>query len=139
MNSHAQQTLCFESAAGHIYYHATGFVRLAWAPERFPQPLIEAYYEQVLALLCSTGCRRILSEHGQRAPLSVEAQQWITTNWIPRAMSLANARHCAIVEGANPLHRLSTQSVVSTAPVGFQFKRFDNRPAAEAWLLGIGN
>ncbi len=137
MNPRTQQTLYFESLAGRLYYHTAGYVRLAWAPERLPLATIEAYYEQALALLRSTDCRRILSEHGQRAPLSVEAQQWITSNWIPRAMQLAQTRHCAIVEGANPLHRLSTQSIVSAAPAGFVFKRFDNLPAAEAWLLGV--
>lgn len=135
MNSHAQQTPYFESAAGHIYYHTVGYVRLAWAPGRLPPATIEAYYEQVLLLLRSTNCRRILSEHGQRAPLPAEAQTWITTNWIPRAMSLANTRRCAIMEGANPMHRLATQSVVNASPAGFLFKRFDNFPDAEAWLL----
>jgi len=131
------QTLYFESQAGRLYYHSVGYVRLAWAPERLPPATIEAYYEQALALLCSTGCRRILSEHGQRAPLPAEAQEWLITNWIPRAMSLAQTRHCAIVEGANPLHRLSTQSIVSAAPAGFVFKRFDGLPEAEAWLLSL--
>ena len=137
MTPYAQQTLYFESPAGRLSYHSAGYVHLAWAPERLPLATIAAFYEQVLALLSSTDCRRILSDHGQRAPLSAEAQEWLTTNWIPRAMRLAQARHCAIVEGANPLHRLSTQSVVSTAPAGFRFKRFDNVPAAAAWLLGV--
>ena len=136
MNPRLQQTLYFESAAGRLYYHSAGYVHLAWAPGRLPLPTIEAYYEQALALLRSTDCRRILSEHGQRAPLPAEAQAWITSSWIPRAMSQAQTRHCAIVEGANPLHRLSTQSVVSASPAGFLFKRFDNFPDAEAWLLG---
>jgi hypothetical protein len=47
-------------------------------------------------------------------------------------------RHCAIVEGANPMHRLSTQSVVSAAPAGLVFKRFDAMPDAEAWLISMG-
>jgi hypothetical protein len=88
-------------------------------------------------LLISTGSRRILSEHGQRSPLPAEAQQWLTTNWIPRAQTQASTRHCAIVEGANPMHRLSTQSVVSAAPAGFVFKRFDTMREAEDWLGSV--
>ncbi len=135
MHPRVQQTLYFESPAGRLYYHTAGYVHLAWAPSRLPPATIEAYYEQVLALLRNTDCRRILSEHGQRAPLSAEAQAWITTSWIPRAMSLARTRHCAILEGANPMHRLATQSVMNASPAGFLFKRFDNFPDAEAWLL----
>lgn len=134
---HAQETLFFQNSAGKLYYQPAGYVRLVWAPERQLLATIQAFYEQALALLVSTGVRRILSDHGARAPLSVAAQEWLTTNWIPRAMSQANTRCCAIVEGADPMHRLSTQSVVSTAPVGFKFKRFDNTAAAAAWLRGL--
>jgi hypothetical protein len=137
MTLRAQDTPYFENQAGQLYYHPAGFVRLAWAAGRLPTATIQAYYEQVLDLLVSTGCGRILSEHGLRAPLPQEAQRWITDNWIPRAIARSHTRHCAIVEGADPMHRLSTQSVVSTAPAGFVFKRFDNVPAAEQWLLAV--
>jgi hypothetical protein len=139
MNSspRAQEKLVFQSSAGKIYYQPTGYVRLAWAQERIAFEHIQAYYEQVLALLQSTDVRRILSDHGQRAPLPAEAQQWLIGDWIPRAMHLTNTHHCAIVEGANPMHRLSTQSIVSMAPSGFVFKRFDSIEPAETWLLGL--
>ena len=134
LSLYTQETCFFQNPAGKLYYEPAGYVRLAWAPERQPLEVIQAFYEQTLALLVSTGVRRILSEHGARAPLPVAAQEWLATDWIPRAMRLAHAHHCAIVEGADPLHRLSTQSVVSTAPTGFRFKRFDNLKAADAWL-----
>ena len=138
MTPRAQEKLYFESPAGRLYYNPAGYIHLAWSSERLPLALIEAFYEQALALLISTGSRRILSEHGQRAPLAAEAQQWITSSWIPRAIAQAGVRHCAIVEGANPMHRLSTQSVVSAAPAGLVFKRFDAVPEAEAWLARMG-
>ncbi len=139
MNSlpYAQETLFFQNQAGKLFYQPAGYVRLAWAAERQPLETIQAFYEQVLALLQRSGVGRILSDHGQRPPLPIAAQEWLTTSWIPRAMSLARTRHCAIVEGADPMHRLSTQSVVSTAPTEFQFKRFDTFTAADAWLRGL--
>lgn len=135
--SAVHETLFFESPAGRLYYQPAGYVRLNWSAGRLSLDLIQAYYEQVLTLLQRTNARRILSEHGQRAPLPPAAQEWITTDWIPRAMRLANTRHCAIVEGADPIHRLSTQSIVSSAPSDFYFRRFDTLAAAEAWLLGL--
>ena len=131
---HTQETLCFQNPAGLLFHSSAGFVRLVWAAERLTLEVIKAYYEQVLTLLLTSGARKILSVHGQRAPLSGPVQEWLTETWIPRAMSQARTRHCAIVEGANPLHRLSTQSVVSTAPNGFIFQRFFVMEAAEAWL-----
>ena len=139
MNSlpRAQEKRYFQSLAGQLYYQPAGYVRLAWAPGRIPLDVIQAYYEQVLALLQSTGVRRILSDHGQRSPLPAAAQEWLTTNWIPRVIAQTNTHHCAIVEGADPMHRLSTQSIVSTSPQGFIYKRFDTVEAAEVWLAKV--
>ena len=133
----SRETLYFQSAAGKLYHHPAGYVRLAWSAERTPLDTVKAFYEQVLALLLNSGARKILSDHGQRAPLSGLAQQWLTENWIPRAISQARTRHCAIVEGADPLHRLSTQSVVASAPSDFVFKRFSAMEDAESWLAGL--
>ena len=136
--SQTPETLYFQNAAGQLYYQPGGqLVRMAWAPERITLAAIQQFYEQVLALMLSTGSQKILSCHGQRAPLPGPAQEWLTGDWIPRAITQAGARYCAIVEGADPMHRLSTQSVVSTAPAGFTFKRFDSLQEAEKWLLGV--
>ena len=133
--SSTQETLYFQSAAGQLFHHPRGLVRLVWAAERVSIEVVKAFYEQVLALLLNSGARKILSDHGQRAPLSGPAQQWLTENWIPRAISQARAQHCAIVDGADPLQRLSTQSVITAAPAGLVFRRFPTAEAAEAWLL----
>lgn len=130
-----QETLYFQSAVGKLFYHPAGFVRLAWAGGRTALDAQQAFYEQVLTLLTSTGAHKILSDHGQRPPLSGPAQQWLTGQWIPRALRQARVSHCAIVEGADPLHRLSTQSVVSASPEGLVFQRFATVGEAEAWLL----
>ncbi|MBF9140193.1 hypothetical protein [Hymenobacter properus] len=139
MNSlpRAQESLFFQNAAGKVFHHPSGYVRLAWGPDRTALDVIKAFYEQVLALLLTSGARKILSDHGQRAPLPAAAQSWLTETWIPRAMSQARTRHCAIVEGADPLHRLSTQSVVSAAPNGFVFQRFSTVEDAESWLRSV--
>ncbi|GAA4053032.1 hypothetical protein GCM10022409_44980 [Hymenobacter glaciei] len=123
--SQTLETLYFQNAAGRLYYQpAAQVVRLACAPERIAVAAIQEYYEQVLALMLSTGSHKILSCHGQRAPILAAAQEWLTSNWIPRAIAQAGARYCAIVEGADPLHRLFTQSVVAASPNGLQFQRF---------------
>jgi hypothetical protein len=130
-----QEKLFFQNAAGKLYYQPAGFVRLVWSADRAPLEALKAYYAQVLALMLSTGTRKILSEHGQRPPLSGSAQQWLTSEWIPQAIREARARYCAIVEGSDPMHRLSTQSVVSASPSGLVFQRFHAMETAESWLL----
>ena len=58
-------------------------------------------------------------------------------NTPPRAIAQAGARYCAIVEGADPMHRLSTQSVVAASPSGLQFRRFSELSEADAWLRQV--
>lgn len=137
MQPRAQETQHFQSAAGILFHHSQGYVRMAWNSGRLSLDLIQAFYEQGLALMVQRRCQKILSDHGQRSPLPLTAQEWLTQNWIPRAIQEAGAHHCAIVEGADPIHRLSTQAVVSNAPSGLQFKRFTTRDEAEAWLAGV--
>ncbi|MBU6122337.1 hypothetical protein [Hymenobacter siberiensis] len=132
--SRAQETLFFQNTAGKVFYQPSGFVRLVWAPERAVLEAIQTFYEQVMTLMLRTATRKILSEHGQRAPLSGAAQEWLTGHWIPRAINEVRAQYCAIVEGADPMHRLSTQSVVSGAPAGLIFQRFSTMGDAEKWL-----
>jgi hypothetical protein len=124
----------FANTVGGIYYSTQGHIHLQWSADRIQLADLQAFYEQALLLLGSTGCRKILSEHGQRQPLSAAAQHWITREWIPRAMKQVRAEYCAIVDGSNPMHRLSTQTVISDAPSDFIFKRFDTISEAEAWL-----
>lgn len=131
------ETLSFANAAGQLYYHPAGHVRVAWGPGRVPLDAVQALYEKALTVLLTTGARKILSEHGQRAPLLPVTQQWITQNWIPRVVAQAQARQCALVEGADPVHRLSTETVVLASPAGFIYKRFAIRAEAEAWLAGL--
>ena len=129
-----RETVFFSNTVGRVVFHSVGYVRLAWSAERFTLPELQAFYEQALQLLSSVGVGRILSEHGQRQPLPTAAQQWLINDWIPRAIG-RGVHYCAIVEGHDPMHRLSTQGVVSSAPRGLVFGRFQDRASAEAWLL----
>lgn len=135
LSSYTRETAFFQNAAGQVLYNTEGgYVRLAWASGRIDQRELETFYEQALQLMHSTNTYKVLSDHGNRMPLPTAAQQWLVTNWIPRAVQEVDFSYCAIVEGADPIHRLSTQSVVSTAPAAVLFKRFSAVAEADKWL-----
>lgn len=141
MNStliHARETQYYQNEAGRLLYNSLGYVHLVWSPERITQAVLEAFYEQALLLMKRTGATKILSEHGARRPLSAEAQQWIATNWVPRAIDKGGFMYCAIVEGGDPIHRLSTQAVISTSPIQLVYKRFQLLADADIWLRSVG-
>lgn len=133
-----RETQFYQNEAGRLLYNAVGYVHLAWNAERITQAALEAFYEQVLALLLRTSATKILSEHGGRRPLSAEAQQWIATNWVPRAIAEAGFGYCAIVEGEDPIHRLATQSIISISPAQLVYKRFALVAEADSWLQSVG-
>lgn len=139
MNSlpRATETFYFQNAAGKLFYTPAGYIRLAWSAERVPLAVLQAYYEQALKLMDTLGVHRILSDHGQRAPLVAEAQSWLTNTWIPKAIAQVGLDFCAIVDGVDPLHRLSTQSVVSAAPSAVTFRRFNTVDEADTWLRSL--
>ncbi|WP_188813706.1 hypothetical protein [Hymenobacter cavernae] len=129
----------FTNAVGSIYYCSQGYIQLTWSSERIQLTELQVFYEQTLSLLDSTNSRKILSEHGQRQPLPAAAQHWLTHDWIPRAIKQVRVEYCAIVDGSNPMHRLSTQTVIMQAPAEFVFKRFATSVEAEAWLGSLPN
>ena len=139
MNSlpRASETAYFQNAAGKLFYHPAGYVRMAWSAERVSLEVLQAYYEQALKLMLTLGAHKVLSDHGQRAPLVAAAQTWLTQTWIPKAIAQAGFSYCAIVDGVDPLHRLSTQSVVSAAPSAVTFRRCNTVDEADAWLRGV--
>jgi len=134
----ARETQYYQNEAGRLLYNTLGYVHLAWSSERMAQASLETFYEQSLLLMHRTGATKVLSEHGARRPLSAEAQQWIATNWVPRAIAEVGFGYCAIVEGGDPIHRLSTQSVISASPIHLIYNRFALLAEAEAWLQSIG-
>lgn len=134
----ARATQYYQNEAGRLLYNAAGYVHLVWSEERISQTALQAFYEQVLLLLLRTNATKILSEHGARRPLTAEAQQWLATDWIPRAVAEVGFSDCAIVEGHDPIHRLSTQAVISSASSQVRFNRFAALAEADRWLQALG-
>ena len=131
------ETAYFQNAAGKLFYNPAGYIRLAWSAERVPLEVLQAYYDHALKLMDTLGVHHVLSDHGQRAPLVAAAQHWLTHTWIPQAIAQVGFDYCAIVDGVDPLHRLSTQSVVSASPSAVTFRRFNTVDEADAWLRSL--
>ncbi|KAA9333269.1 hypothetical protein F0P96_09845 [Hymenobacter busanensis] len=132
-----QETLYFQNAAGSVFYHAAGYARLAWSAERVTPLETQTLYEHTLTLLRSAGAGKVLSEHAQRQPLPPSTQEWLSHDWVPRAVQQARFRYCAIIDGQNPLHRLSAQSIIADTSLGVLFKRFSSAEEAASWLLSL--
>jgi hypothetical protein len=131
------ETLYFRNPAGSILYHSAGYVRLSWNASSSKSAEVMGLYEHALTLLQRTGTTKILSHHGQRQPLSPELQQALAQDWIPRAVRQARLAYCAIVDGEDPILRLSAQAVASQSDTSPVFGRFPSLEEADQWLARL--
>ncbi|GAB3308179.1 hypothetical protein GCM10027348_39610 [Hymenobacter tenuis] len=84
---------------------------------------IQAGYEQILLTLQHEFCHRLLDNHRAIEGIWIEAAEWVSQDWYPRAQRAGLQAH-AIVYAAEFFGRRSTEEVVRRiaggAVVGFE-------------------
>jgi hypothetical protein len=80
------------------------------------------------------GSTRLMSVHGQRPPMPPQIQEWLTTQWVPRAMETAGYDRCAVVEAEAPLSRLAARSVGNGLTHKLRYHYFPTVREAAEWL-----
>lgn len=110
------------------------YVKLQWKKAPATDEQLKAVYEQTLLFMKAHRAPHVLSDHRLRPPLSMTIQQWLLTEWIPRAIREARYSHCAIVESSNPLGRLAARAIGMSAPPTLTSQYFETPELAEAWL-----
>lgn len=131
MNSPAQY---FHNAAAAITYHAPDYLRVTWQPTAVSVADLQAIYEHVLRAMRHYGSTRLMSVHGQRPPMPPRVQEWLTTQWVPRAIAEAGYDKCAVVEAEAPLSRLAARSVGTGLTQPLRYNYFSTVQDAAKWL-----
>jgi hypothetical protein len=114
--------------------HAAGYLRLDWSEARTTEDELREAYQQVLLAMKHYSTGKTLSYHGQRPLIPLGVQNWLTQEWIPRAVREAGYTRCAVVESVNPLGRLASGAVARSVPSQLDFRHFPTLAAADAWL-----
>ncbi|WBA44103.1 hypothetical protein [Hymenobacter canadensis] len=112
-----------------------GYVALKWHNVAATDEQLQAVYEQALLFMQSHRTPRLLSDHRVRPPLSLDLQQWLRDEWIPRAIREAGYSHCAIVESTSPLGRLAARAIGMAVTPTLTARHFETVEPAQAWLL----
>ena len=130
-------SLYFHNALGRVLLHAgAGYVRIEWQAAPMASQELRAVYEHTLHLLRREGLTRVLTDHRHMLPYTAADRDWLTTQWVPRAVTEAGYRRCAIVQAHAVLNQLATKHMVqelSSAPLELQ--HFAEPEPAMAWLL----
>ncbi|GAB3741008.1 hypothetical protein GCM10027594_20820 [Hymenobacter agri] len=126
--------LYFENRAGEVRKDPDGFLRTTWGSHQRTLPATQAVFENMLRALRQFGLSRILVDQTRMVPFTPEEQQWITREWMPRAV-LGGYRYGAVVVSTNVLARLAT-AFITTAVQGLPlvYRSFDAEDEARRWL-----
>ena len=115
-------------------YHTADYLRLDWGEVRTTEDELRGAYQQVLLAMKHYGTGKTLSYHGQRQLIPLSVQNWLTQEWIPRAVREAGYTRCAVVESVSALGRLASNAVGQAVPSQLDFRHFSTLATADEWL-----
>jgi hypothetical protein len=129
-------TLYFDNAAGRIWHHPNGYIRLDWHRTPTRDAHVRELYEAAAEALQQLGLTRLISDHRHMPPMSPALQRWLADTWVPTTVQNSGYRRGAVVQAFNLFNRLATNQVITqVAHVPLVVQHFDNEYEAERWLL----
>ena len=133
------RSLYFENSIGRIWEEPEGYLRL----EYFPEPREAVQFRALLTHAAQALSRRqwskMLVDQREMTPYTTSEQEWMTTEWLPRAVQESGYRYGAILVAHNVFTRLVTnQYVMASRGLPHSYRTFETDEAAVAWLLDPG-
>lgn len=125
----------FSNAAADISYCPAGYLRTTWHSMAAEPAELRAIYEHVLRAMQRYQVSALLFVHEQAEPIPVSVQNWLTSNWIPRAVEQAGYQRCAVVESGLVANRQATHAIGQRVAEALEYAFFEDADAASAWLL----
>lgn len=90
-------------------------------------------HEMWLQIIAETGIQKILGDDSELPMVSVEDQQWIAGDWMPRAMA-AGLKAIANRVAQSHFGKISVEQIKRAKPEGLAIRSFDNLDSARTWL-----
>ncbi|MBC8083948.1 MAG: hypothetical protein H7Z21_12115 [Hymenobacter sp.] len=132
----AHESLYFHNSLACVVEHPGLYVRVDWMPTPMFSGHLREVYEHILLLLKESGLTKVLSDHQLMPAIMPSDQEWLTSDWAPRAVREGGYRRCAIVDAHDIYTRLGNTRLVQ------QIRRrtlltvahFPDCRSAESWL-----
>ena len=136
MTTAPRPKLYFENAAGQVLLDPAGFLRTNWSKQPLGPQDTRALFEHMLRGLQQYGWSRILINQVGMHPFDPGVQQWITREWLPRAVREGGYRYGAVVVSPDVLVRLATAFITTNVQgLPLTYRSFDTDAEAVRWLL----
>jgi hypothetical protein len=93
--------------------------------------------ERIIGVIAERKASKLLGDIKEFVLIGADDQQWLTTNWIPRALA-AGLRTVALVTPIFYFNRVAVETVAQKLdPQSIVVQHFDTGDAARQWLAGI--
>ncbi|TGE21279.1 hypothetical protein E5K00_13375 [Hymenobacter aquaticus] len=128
--------LYFENTAARLTQDPNGFLRVRWTSKARRLEETQAVFTHMRLALERFGWSRILIDQTAMLPFTTAEQQWISQQWLPRAVQEGGYRHGAVVVSPEVMVRLAT-SYITTQVLGLPlvYRSFEHETEAVQWLL----
>ena len=128
--------LYYENGIGRIWEEPEGYLRLEYLPGPRETVQFRALLTHVSHALLRQRWSKMLVDQRDMAPLSSSEQEWMSNEWLPRAVTESGYRYGAVLVARNVFARLAmNQFVMANRNLGHTYRTFEAEDAAVEWLL----
>ena len=129
------RSLYFENSSGRIWEEPGGYLRLEYHPGLREPVQFRALLTHSAQALKRRQWDRMLVDQREMAPYTPSEQDWMTNEWLPRAVSESGYRYGAILVAHNVFARLATnQFMLASRGLPHTYRTFGTEEEAVAWL-----
>ncbi|SFQ36100.1 hypothetical protein [Hymenobacter arizonensis] len=129
------RSLYFENAIGRIWEEPECFLRLEYRAGPRETLQFRALLTHAGQALTRRRWAKILVDQREMAPFNASEQDWMTNEWLPRAVAEHGYRYGAVLVANNVFARLAmNQYVMATRNLTHTYRTFEAEDEAMAWL-----
>ncbi|MGY3088186.1 hypothetical protein ACVWYF_001219 [Hymenobacter sp. UYAg731] len=131
------RSLYFENSVGRIWEEPDGYLRLEYRSGLREMVQFRALLTHTAHALSRRQWSKIMVDQRNMAPFSASEQDWMTTEWLPRAVQENGYRFGAILVAHDVFARLAmNQFIMASRHQAHTYRTFEAEEMAVDWLLG---
>jgi len=132
------RSLYFENSIGRIWEEPGQYLRLEYRPGAREAVQFRSLLTHLAQALSRRHWHKTLIDQRQMDPFSSAEQEWMTTEWLPRAVREHGYRYGAVLVAHDVFARLAmNQFVLATRGLPHQYRTFEQEEAAVEWLRSV--
>jgi hypothetical protein len=136
--NNSPRSLYFENSSGRIWEEPEGYLRLEYYSGAREAVQFRALLTHTAHAMSRRQWDKVLVDQRAMVPFGPGEQEWMTNEWLPRAVNEHGYRYGAVLVAQNVFARLAmNQLVMATRNLPHIYRTFEAEEAAVAWLRTV--